>query len=294
MTSSRHTSAVVALFGSCLLFTVMGSLVKVAKDSYNLDSFKMGVFRFAIGMGILGVAAMTRRIELRFVSSGSLLVRGVLGGLGVVGLFLSISYLGVARGTVVSYSFPVFAAIGSMVILREKVTLLKWVSIAAAFAGIVLIAMDRVEGQSILVGGQWVWYVVALAGAACAGLAIVYVRKLSATDSPYAIFFAQCVMGLWLTVVPANLHPVTLDLAGGALLVAIGVVAAVAQLLLTYAYTHITVATGGVISNLVPVLSAVVGLTFFNEPMSSRGLLGTAIVIGSCGLVALKRPPGRS
>ncbi|GAB1400678.1 hypothetical protein MASR1M66_21330 [Aminivibrio sp.] len=39
------------------------------------------------------------------------------------------------------------------------------------------------------------------------GLAIVIVRKLRATESSYAIFFSQCVVGFWLMLIPANVIP---------------------------------------------------------------------------------------
>jgi hypothetical protein len=47
------------------------------------------------------------------------------------------------------------------------------------------------------------------------GLAIVIVRKLRATESSYAIFFSQCVIGFWLMLIPANIVPAAIGITGG-------------------------------------------------------------------------------
>jgi len=288
MSTSENQRGVIALIGSSFLFAFMAALIRFASDEFGLDVFKMGVFRFAIGMAVLGLAAMFHKIELRFVASWPLLIRGLFGGASVVCLYISLTKIGVARGMVLSYSYPVFATIASVILLRESVGLIRWLAVFAAIGGIALIASDKVDsaaGEEI----AWWWYGIALLGALFSGIAVTYVRKLSATDTPYAIFFSQCLLGFWLTVVPANLKPVELSLPGGGLLVAIGVTAAIAQLLMTYAYGHITISTGSVLSMLSPVLTAIIGFAVFSEQLSSRSLIGMAVVIASCTAVVVLR-----
>ena len=52
------------------------------------------------------------------------------------------------------------------------------------------------------------------------GRLLLRIRKLSRTDSPYAIFMAQCVVGTWMMIIPANIVPVELGISGGILLLA--------------------------------------------------------------------------
>jgi drug/metabolite transporter (DMT)-like permease len=103
----------------------------------------------------------------------------------------------------------------------------------------------------------------------------------------FFIFFAQCLVGLWLVLIPANVSGETLGYKGGSLLIAIGVLAAVSQLLMTEGYRHLSVTTASLLGMLTPVLSFVVGLLVFREPMSGRAIVGALIVLGSCTLVII-------
>ena len=117
------------------------------------------------------------------------------------------------------------------------------------------------------------------------GATLVMVKKLHNTDSSYAIFFAQCAIGLWIVVVPANVVPCSIGVAGGFLLVAIGVTSATGQLLATAGYRHVDVATGGLLGMLVPVLNYIIGVAVFHESVSLESVVGTVMVIGACGIV---------
>jgi drug/metabolite transporter (DMT)-like permease len=165
------------------------------------------------------------------------------------------------------------------------------VAIVAAFAGIYLLAADNGNGSFVL-GAFGADELLAIGGALLGGSALVLIKKLHDTDSAYAIFFAQCAIGMWVVVVPANTIPCSIGVAGGFLLVAIGVTSATGQLLATMGYRHVAVATGGLLGMCVPVLNYIMGVIVFREPVSFGSVLGTAIVIGSCGIVLLRTKNG--
>jgi len=274
---------VIAMFGSAAMFAVMAALVKLAHD---IDTEKMAFFRFAVGLAFVGTLAMFRRIELQFNHSKLLLARGVIGTAGVYFLYVAISKIGLGRGTVISYSYPVFASIFGFVMLKERVRLSQAIAIVIALVGIWLICRDRIVDAAEVEGK---YYAMAVFGAMCSGLAVVLVRKLRASDSSFAIYLAQCVMGFWMMILPANIKPVELNYLGGLLLVAIGLSASAAQIFMTYAYAHISVATGSLICMLVPVLTTAIGLLFFGESISATALIGMVLVIVPCTIVAIRR-----
>lgn len=270
---------------SCVLFAVMGALIRQA-STLGIDAFKTAMFRFAIGLAVLGTLAMSRRITLRFFDSPLLFLRGLTGGAAIFLFYLSIDKIGIAKGTVISYSYNVFAVLGSMLLLKERVGPLKWALILASLAGIGLIAADKggAGGLSISVY-EWL----AILGAVLSGAAVVIIKKLCDTDSPFSIFFAQSLVGFWLMVIPANLTPVDLKWTGGVLLLLIGLTAAGGQLCMTTGYAHLTVATAGILGMLVPVLNTAIGVVLFREHLSAMGLAGVAVVIAACALLALPR-----
>jgi len=272
------------MLASTVAFCLMSALVRYASD---IDPYKTTLFRFVIGLGILGTAALFGKIRLTFTHGPLLFLRGLFGGTAILIFFWSIPKLGVGKATVLVYSFPIFGSFFSAIFLKEKIRAAGVVAMLAAFVGIGLLASDNGQASSLLrLPGRY--ELVTIFGAMLGGIALVLVKKLHDTDSSYAIFFAQCVIGLWIVVVPANIVPCSIGWTGGFLLVAIGVTSAVGQLLSTEGYRHLPVMTGSLLGMLVPVLNYVVGITAFGEPISLRSALGSAAVLGA-SVVALRK-----
>lgn len=283
MSQPRPAFGVLVTLASCVGFAAMSLLTRYSSE-LGIDAFKTSFFRFAIGLAVLGSLAMSKRIELRFFESPLLLLRGLTGGLAIFLFFLSIDKIGVARGTVIHYSNVVFAVLGGMFFLKERVGPLKWALVLASLAGIALIALDRNGGAGL---GVSLYDLLAVAGAVLAGSALVAVKKLCVSESAFAIFFAQCLVGFWLVVIPANLKPVDVGWTGGIVLLMIGLTGAVAQLLMTVGYAHLPVSTASVLGMLVPATNTIVGVFVFREYLSALGAAGVGLVIAACILLCL-------
>ena len=275
---------IVLILASTVFFCLMSALVRYASD---IDPYKTTLFRFVVGLGMLGTAALFGKIRLKFVNGPLLFLRGLFGGAAILIFFWSVSELGVGKGTVLIYSFPIFASIFSAIFLKEKIGLLRSAAILAAFFGIYLLACDNGNGSSSL-GSLGKYELLAILGAMLGGMALVLVKKLHDTDSSYAIYFAQCAIGLWIVVIPANIVPCSIGFSGGILLVAIGVTATIGQLLSTEAYRYVEIPTGSLLGMLVPVMNYIVGVTIFDEFISWQSIIGSAAVIGSCVIVLLR------
>lgn len=283
ITKGEHKGIVLILI-STAFFCLMSSLVKYASD---IDPYKTTLFRFIVGLGILGTTALFGKIKLNFVHGPLLFFRGLFGGTAILIFFMSVPKLGVGKATVLIYAFPIFGSIFSLIFLKEKIGIVRLIAILTAFIGIYFLAADNGDGFSFLdILGKY--ELLAVFGAMLGGMALVLVKKLHDTDSSYAIYFAQCVIGLWIVVVPANVVPCSIGFSGGFLLVAIGVTATIGQLLSTEAYRYVQVPTGSLFGMLVPVMNYFVGVTLFDEVISWRSIIGTAAVLGSCVVVIMK------
>lgn len=272
----------ITLISASFIFSVMSVLIK---SEPSIDPYKTSLFRFAIGFAILGTFAMAKRINLTFINSKLLFLRGILGGISIFIFFYSINKIGIGKGTVISYTFPIFAALASSVFLKEKVGFYRWVLIFTSFIGIFLISFSKIKSFSDLNYD----YLIALFGAFCGGCAITIVKKLRENESSYSIYFAQCVMGFWVVVIPANTVPVSIGIKGGFVLLAIGITATIGQLLMTYSYKYISVSKGAVLGMLTPGFNILAGIAFFHEIFTPVMAIGIVLILISCTLIGLNK-----
>lgn len=112
---SDNSKGIFLTLGSVVFFSLMAILVKSIP---NVSSYQTTFFRFAIGLGIVGLLSMFGIIKLRFNDKKNLFWRGLIGGVAVYLFYLTILKLGVGKGSVYIYSYPVFATLFSMILLK--------------------------------------------------------------------------------------------------------------------------------------------------------------------------------
>lgn len=272
---------------SVIAFGIMASLVR---SMSHVSTYVTVFVRFAIGVGIIGMLAMMRKIDLKFVRSPLLLLRGITGSLSVALFYLAIVNIGMGKASVYSYSYPLFASLLSAIVLKEKVHKYKWMLMLLAFVGIVLVSFQF--GNT---GKEWSfgWYdFLAMLSAITTAISILIVKKLHGTDNSYAIFFAQAIVGFWLFLIPANLPQLTGPVTSSYVLIFIGIASAFAQLLNTEGYRHVSIATGSPFHMLIPIVNVIIGVFVFNEVFSIQEVFGSSLVVIAClGILKLN---GRS
>ena len=284
-----ETSGVLIMLAACVLFAIMAGLVGLAGQT--VSPFSTAFVRFGLGLVLLSAGAATGLFPLKFRRKGLLTVRGLLGATAVFVLYMTIPKIGLGRASVLNTSFPIFAAIGGAVFLGERVRPVTWSAILVSFAGVYLIGSAKMEGGV----GFGLYEALAVGGAVCAGGAVVTVRKLRETDASNSIYFAHCLCGVLMTGGPGAMR--LGGLAAGVWLVLAGVAVSgsAGQLLMTYAYKRVRVATGSLMMLLVPVISVFTGVLAFDERLDLQTSIGIVLVIASCAFVVLAgrraRPP---
>ena len=258
---------------SCVAFSAMAAFVK---SIASVDAFKTSLARFMIGIAILGTAALAGKIRLDFNDTKLLFLRGLIGGAGIVITFFVIVKIGIGKGTMLTSTYPIFACIFAAVLLKEKLGKFTLPAIAGAFAGIYLLTTSNGTG---LFGSFGFFEILAVFNGVMAGLAITLIRKLHRTDSSYSIFWAQCIVGFWLVILPANATPSQLAWKDAIILLLIGISATIGQLFMTAGYKHLPVRVGSILGMLEPTFNFFVGAILFAEPFTGRSFLGAALII---------------
>jgi drug/metabolite transporter (DMT)-like permease len=276
---SANSKGILLTLGSVIFFALMAVLVKAIP---NVSSYQTTFYRFTIGVAIIGILALLGVVKLTFNDRKGLFCRGFVGGIAVYLFYLAILKLGVGKGSVYIYSYPIFATIFSMFMLKEKVEPIKFVIIAISFAGLILLSVGGGKGSLARIG---IWELTAIAGSVTTGLAVVFVKKLHDSDNSMAIFFSQCIVGFWLFLIPSGATQSKGSLLELSLLILVGIVATVGQLFMTEGYRHVNVATGSMLQSLVPVFNLLSGWLIFKEKFSSIEIAGALIIVGSCFLL---------
>ena len=265
---------------SCVAFSAMAVLVKYIA---YVDAFKTSLARFMIGIAILGTAALAGRIRLDFNDNKLLFLRGLVGGAGIVITFFVIVKIGIGKGTMLISTYPIFACIFAAILLKERLGKLTLPAVAVAIAGIYLLTKSNGTG---LFNSFGFVEILAVFNGVMAGFAITLIRKLHRTDSSYSIFWAQCIVGFWLVLLPANATSgQMLGWKEAIVLLLIGIAATTGQLFMTAGYKYLPVRIGSILGMLEPTFNFFVGIILFAEPLSKNSLLGAMLIIGSCIIV---------
>jgi drug/metabolite transporter (DMT)-like permease len=272
---SDNSKGVLLTLGSVVFFALMAVLVKIIP---NVSSYQTTFFRFAIGVGIMGILSLFGIVHLKFNDKKNLFWRGLVGGVAVYLFYLAIIKLGVGKGSVYIYSYPIFATLFSMLILKEKVEPIKFVVIFISFAGLILLSLGGNESLA----GMGIYELIAIAGSIITGLAVVFVKKLHDSDNSYAIFFSQCIVGFWMFLIPSGATQSQGNLTELLLLVLVGVVATIGQLFMTEGYRYVNVATGSLLQSMVPVFNLLSGWLIFHEQFSTIEMTGAFVIVTSC------------
>ena len=280
----HKTKGAALIFTACWFFCLAGCLIK--SGSY-IGAYKLAFFRFVIGLCLIATAAMSGRVKLVFNDKKLLLLRGLTGGTAVFILVLSITKLGLSKGMVLFSTYPIFGSIFSAVFLKERLRVINFAALFTAVVGVYFVAYDKGQGFTLLVFGRY--ELLAVLGAVIAGIAITLIRKLHDTDDSLAIYFSQCIVGMWLVIIPAFKGGIAVGLKAVFILLGMGVTISVGQLLMTEGMRYVPVKIGSLLLLLEPVLCYIAGVLIFGEPLTFICLLGSALVIGSCAIVLAGR-----
>lgn len=217
------------MVASALLFAAMGETVKMA--SAHLSNAMVVFFRNALGL--LALSPWLVRLGakgLRTTAWREHLVRGLAGLASMYCYFYAIARLGLSEAILLNYSLPLFMPLIARAWLGEAVPARLWRALGLGFLGIVLILRP---GAGVFRPAA----LAALAAAVLAALAQVGVRRLTRTDPITRIVFYFALISTVVSALPVLTVWRTPERHVWPVLMALGVLATLAQLLLTQAYS---------------------------------------------------------
>ncbi len=268
------------------LFALMGVCVKLASAHYGTGEIVL--YRSLIGLALMGSVLRLRRIGWRTTVPAMHFWRAASGTAGLCLWFYAIGHLPLATAMTLNYMSSVWIAlflIGGAVLAgpdergqRNGLDGRLVAAVLAGFAGVAMVLRPTVD-QNQLWGG-----LIGLLSGMVAALAYLQVTALGRIGEPgerivFYFSLGGCVAGLGFAASTGGFHAHTAQ--GLVLLGAIGLLATVAQWLMTRAYA--TGATLGIaaLQYLGIVYAFGLGIWLFNDPVTALALGGMALIIAA-------------
>jgi len=271
------------------LFVAMASLIKAS--SVEVPPGQAVFFRsfFAIPV-ILGWLAARGQLRHGWRTKNPLnhFWRGLVGttamGLGFAGLGM----LPLPEVTAIGYAVPLFVVIFAAMFLGEKVRMFRLAAVALGLVGVVVILSPRLSVGADLSTRETLGAVLVLGSAFFAGLAQVYIRKLTATEETAAIVF-------WFSVTATVLSLGTIwwgwawpSFSVLAMLIGAGLIGGVGQICLTTSYRLAEASVIAPFDYVSMLLAIAIGYFVFDEVPTATVLFGASLVIVAGVIIILR------
>jgi len=289
-----NARAVLLVLASSATFTLAAAAVKGLEGAVPMA--QLILFRNVFALPLLlvmliragGLALLVPRQPWWHVA------RIACGMCGMVGAFAGYTWLPLATATVLGFTMPLFLTALSVLLLGERVGWRRWSAVVAGFAGVLLVARPG-AGEALPI----VPVLLVLLGALGWALAMMSIRRMGQAGEHGVTIVLWFALGSSLlsgiATVPVWVDPTPRQ---WALLASIGVVSAVAQLLMTEAYRRGDTTLLAPFEYAALLWTMALGVAFWGEWPGALDLAGFAVLVGA-GLfiwwreLRLSRAPAR-
>ena len=150
--------------------------------------------------------------------------RSVFGWIGVTCMFAAVTLIAVPDAISISFLNPVFAMFLALLILHERVGLLRWSAAGIALAGSFILLRPSFDGFQL-------GALIAFAAALCFGVEVIFIKKLSGMEAPLQILCINNSIGFVISLTAASFIWINPSNRQWAELLALGVIMVTAQAL---------------------------------------------------------------
>ncbi|MDP2783518.1 MAG: DMT family transporter [Sulfurimicrobium sp.] len=267
-----------------ILFSCMGVFVKLGAQYFS--SAELVFYRSLFGLLVIYLIIRAQGSPITTPHWKMHLWRGLSGFFALMLFFYAISALPLATAITLNYTSPLFLALFTVAILKEKPGLLLILATIVGFAGVALLLRPTLHAEQITAG------LMGLASGFLAGIAYLNVKQLGALGEPEwrVVFYFTLVStlggGIWMAF--HTFHVVTLH--SFLILAGMGTTATLAQLAMTRAYrTGNTMVVGSLAYSTV-IFASLWGILLWQEILPLGSWLGIALIVLS-GVISLRSAP---
>jgi drug/metabolite transporter (DMT)-like permease len=273
-----------AMLASALSFSLMGVCVKQVGD--RIPAAEVVLVRAL--MNVLFSWLLLRRAGVSPWGQrrGLLIVRGAIGSVALLCVYIALNELPLASATVLQYTYPTFTALLAWLMLGERIGRRVLLAVLLGWSGVLLVArpaellgpaLGLARGASL--AGPAV--LIAVAGAFCTALAYVSVRSLARSEHPLVIVFYFPLVAVPLSLPLVLLNPVLPTPLELLWLLGVGVFTQLGQVFLTSSLVALPAARATAISYVQVAFAGLWGWLLFGEALDGWTVAGAALVLAA-------------
>jgi drug/metabolite transporter (DMT)-like permease len=275
---------VLAMLASALSFSLMGVCVKQVGG--RIPAAEVVLVRAL--MNVLFSWLLLRRAGISPWGQrrGLLIVRGAIGSVALLCVYVALTELPLASATVLQYTYPTFTALLAWLMLGERIGRRVLLAVLLGWSGVLLVArpaeiMGSVASlaDSASLAGPAV--LIAVAGAFCTALAYVSVRSLARSEHPLVIVFYFPLVAVPLSLPLVLLNPVLPTPLELLWLLGVGVFTQLGQVFLTSSLVALPAARATAISYVQVAFAGLWGWLLFGEALDGWTVAGAALVLAA-------------
>jgi drug/metabolite transporter (DMT)-like permease len=272
------------MLASALSFSLMGVCVKQVGD--RIPAAEVVLVRAL--MNVLFSWLLLRRAGVSPWGQrrGLLIVRGAIGSVALLCVYIALNELPLASATVLQYTYPTFTALLAWLMLGERIGRRVLLAVLLGWSGVLLVArpaellgpaLGLARGASL--AGPAV--LIAVAGAFCTALAYVSVRSLARSEHPLVIVFYFPLVAVPLSLPLVLLNPVLPTPLELLWLLGVGVFTQLGQVFLTSSLVALPAARATAISYVQVAFAGLWGWLLFGEALDGWTVAGAALVLAA-------------
>ena len=268
------------LLSSGLGLMVLAAFIYSISDILNklltlsLPITEIAFFRFFLGGMILWPILVSRRISLKGNQIWALILRGIFGTVSFFCLLESMARIPISLTMVLFYTFPIFTAFFSFLLLGETIKKKGFALIVIGLAGIFILMNPSLHSFNQ-------GYLFALLASLIGAMAMVMTRKARGTNGALIIYFYFCMVGGAISFPFFLYHFKMPNLQEGVLLFSLGVLLLVAQVMMNHGFKYCKAAEGSLILMSEVVFTGMAGIYLFRDPMTVHFGVGALLIVVS-------------
>lgn len=288
------TAAVALMLLLTLSWGLNGVAVKISNTGFN--PIFASVLRSTMAAVLVFLWCRYRGVKL-FERDGTLwpgLAAGALFGLEFALIFFGLDYTSVARSALMVNTMPFWVLVGAHFLLGERMSLLKFVGLALAFAGVAVVFSDKLslpgpealKGDllSLAAGGLW-----------AATTLVIKATRLSRASAEKILLYQLAVSAIIAVPLIPLAGPTLLRVVSGpsvgALLFQAVYVVAFTYILWFWLMRRYPAAGLSSFAFLTPAFGVLMGGLLLDEPLSAKLFLALGMI--AAGLIVVNRPARR-